>query len=283
MAAFDVLNPVDVNGHTEKKKVGNTELTYLSWAWAWAEVKKRFPEANYTIWKNENNLPYSYDPNTGYMVYTTVTIEGITHEMWLPVMDGANKAMKSEPYDYKVKNPNFKYATLDKQTGKFFDRYGNEQTEYIIKTCDAASMMDINKTVMRCLVKNLAMFGLGLYIYAGEDLPETVVEEDPKAKNDNPPAKAENPPAKAEVSTVQKIPPKNPVFTYIENEQKFMMKKRGDTDIKQTKVWFAQCRESLIAGGVVEDIPASKLTKQQAEQLVEAIYLNCMQYDGDRA
>lgn len=141
-SVFENLNNANVNGHTEEKN----GLTYLSWAWAWAEVKKAYPDANYTIEKF-NGLPYVYDENTGYMVYTTVTIEGITHEMWLPVMDGANKAMKAEPY---------KYTT----------RYGE-------KTCEAATMFDVNKAIMRCLVKNLAMFGLGLYIYAGEDLPES--------------------------------------------------------------------------------------------------------------
>lgn len=151
---FDTLFAVNVNEHTEKKKTGNVELTYLSWAYAWAEVKKRYPYASYEIEKF-NGLPYVYDPMTGYMVYTTVTIEGVTHEMWLPVMDGANKAMKSEPYEYV--------------TG-----YGQYQKT---KVCEAATMFDINKTIMRCLVKNLAMFGLGLYIYAGEDLPEGEQEE----------------------------------------------------------------------------------------------------------
>ena len=148
---FDELNAINVNDKTEKKKSGGTELTYLSWTWAWAEVKKRYPEAHYEIVMH-NGLPYVYDENTGYMVFTTVTIDGITHMMWLPVMDGANKAMKNQPYTYATK-------------------YNGE------KTVDAATMFDINKTIMRCLVKNLAMFGLGLYIYAGEDLPEAEVEE----------------------------------------------------------------------------------------------------------
>lgn len=151
---FGTLNNINVNGHTEKKKTGNTELTYLSWPFAWAEVKKRYPDAHYEVVKF-NGLPYVYDQQTGYMVYTNVTIEGITHEMWLPVMDGANKAMKSEPYTYI--------------TG--YGQYAKE------KTCEAATMFDVNKTIMRCLVKNLAMFGLGLYIYAGEDLPEGEQEE----------------------------------------------------------------------------------------------------------
>lgn len=172
---FDTLFAVNVNEHTEKKKTGNVELTYLSWAYAWAEVKKRYPYASYEIEKF-NGLPYVYDPMTGYMVYTTVTIEGVTHEMWLPVMDGANKAMKSEPYKYYVKDGAFRYCKKATD-GKFYDKYGSEHTEYIEKECEAATMFDINKTIMRCLVKNLAMFGLGLYIYAGEDLPEGEQEE----------------------------------------------------------------------------------------------------------
>ena len=163
MGAFEELFKVNVNGHTEKKKVDDrTELTYLSWPFAWAEVKKRYPEATYEVKKFERGLPYAFDPFTGYMVYTSVTIEGVTHEMWLPVMDSKNKAMKGEPYKYTVK------------------RYGKTEE----RTVADASMFDINKTIMRCLVKNLAMFGLGLYIYAGEDLPEA--DEDSKAMEEKP-------------------------------------------------------------------------------------------------
>lgn len=171
-SVFDTLFAVNVNGHTEKKKSGNTELTYLSWPFAWAEVKKTYPEATYEVVKQDNGLPYTFDENTGYMVNTRVTIEGVTHEMWLPVMDGANKAMKAEEYTYIVKNPNFRYAKKC-DDGVYRDSYGREQPQYIEKHVDAATMFDVNKAIMRCLVKNLAMFGLGLYIYAGEDLPES--------------------------------------------------------------------------------------------------------------
>ena len=149
--AFEVLNAVNVNEHTETKDTGKVKLTYLSWAWAWAEVKKRYPTASYEIIKF-NGLPYVYDERTGFMVYTTVTIEDITHEMWLPVMDSHNVAMFAHAYEY--------------------------QTPYKKIPIQAATMFDINKTIMRCLTKNLAMFGLGLYIYAGEDLPEDVIDED---------------------------------------------------------------------------------------------------------
>lgn len=143
---FLELSALNVNDKTEKKKTGSAELTYLSWPYAWAEIKRRYPDVSYTIWKDENNRPYAYDPETGYMVYTTVTLDGVTHEMWLPVMDGANNAMKAAPYQITTK-----YKTIEVK---------------------AATMFDINKTIMRCLVKNLAMFGLGLYIFAGEDLPD---------------------------------------------------------------------------------------------------------------
>ncbi len=170
ITAFNILSAIDVNGHTEKKKTGSTELTYLSWPWAWAEVKKAFPTASYEVMKDAEGLPYVYDPRTGYMVYTSVTIENVTHEMWLPVMDGANKAMKAEAYTYKVKDWKTK--------------------QYVEKEVAPATMFDINKTIMRCLVKNLAMFGLGLYIYAGEDLPLT--EGDGQGKGpETPPAELE--------------------------------------------------------------------------------------------
>lgn len=150
-SVFEILNAINCNEHTEKKN----GLTYLSWPYAWAEVKKAFPDATYEVLKFDGK-PYINDDKFGIIVYTKVTIEGLTHEMWLPVMDGANNAMKSEPYTYEV------YDKFKKQT--------------IQKRVEAADMFDINKTIMRCLVKNLGMFGCGLYIYAGEDLPDTIDE-----------------------------------------------------------------------------------------------------------
>jgi hypothetical protein len=149
---FERLSAINVNEHVEKKK----DLSYLSWAWAWSEVKRACPDARYDI------QPTEYDEALGFMCHTTVTIEGETLEMWLPVMDGANKSMLKTPYTYKTK-------------------YGE-------KTVDGATTFDINKTIMRCLVKNLAMFGLGLYIFAGEDLPEdtsTAVAPAPVAKKES--------------------------------------------------------------------------------------------------
>ena len=135
-SVFERLSAINLNEYVEKKD----NLTYLSWAWAWSATKKECPDASYQI------LPTEYDEALGFMCHTNVTIEGQTLEMWLPVMDGKNKSMKKQSYEYT--------------------------TKYGVKTVDAATTFDINKTIMRCLVKNLAMFGLGIYIYAGEDLPE---------------------------------------------------------------------------------------------------------------
>ena len=153
---FNALSNLDLSDKCEKRE----SLTYVSWSNAWSEFKSAYPSATYQILKNENGLPYFSDPNLGIMVFTEVTVDDVTHQMWLPVMDSKNKAMKLEPYTYSVWN-NFKKAFEE-------------------KTVQGASMFDINKTLMRCLVKNLAMFGLGLYIFQGDDLPEKSTDDTPQ-------------------------------------------------------------------------------------------------------
>ena len=143
---FEQLYDVDVRDRMYQKQ----GLNYIPWATAWSEVAKVFPDATYEIVKfGENKLPYT-ESNLGIMVFTEVTIDGVTREMCLPVMDGSNKAMKSIEYTYKTK------------TGE--------------KTVPAATMFDVNKTIMRCLAKNLAMFGLGLHLWTKEEAPEAVIE-----------------------------------------------------------------------------------------------------------
>ena len=143
---FEMLSSINVNKFVEKKN----GLTYLSWAYAWSETKKNCPSATYTIGETE------YDDATGFMCHTEVTIDGETLGMWLPVMDGANKSMRKVGYTYTT-------------------RYGEKQVA-------PATTFDINKTIMRCLVKNLAMFGLGIYIYAGDDLRNSQEEVTPTVK-----------------------------------------------------------------------------------------------------
>lgn len=131
-SVFETLNAVNCNEHTERKN----GLTYLSWAWAWAEVKKRYPSAFYTIYETPEGRPYWSDGRTCW-VKTGVTIEGLEHIEYLPVMDYRNVSIP-----------------LDKITS-----------------------MDMNKAIQRSLTKAAARHGLGLYIYAGEDLPEGETEQ----------------------------------------------------------------------------------------------------------
>jgi len=141
---FDVLSVIDVNSKIEQRG----GLTYLSWAWAWGAVKKVYPSANYQVVRFDGK-PYLFDEQLGYIVETVVTIDGESIGMLLPVLDGANNALKAHSYTYKVKDK-----------GKLVE-----------KSVEPCNMFDINKAIMRCLTKNLAMFGLAHYIYAKEDLP----------------------------------------------------------------------------------------------------------------
>ena len=138
---FAKLNAINVNGKTEKKN----GLTYLSWAWAWAEVKKLYPDATYTVYERDTEFgPVNYftDGRTCW-VKTGVTINSIEHIEELPVMDFKNRSIP----------------------------------------LDAVNSMDVNKAIQRSLTKACARHGLGLYIYAGEDLPEDEAEQEkPKAK-----------------------------------------------------------------------------------------------------
>jgi len=163
---FNQLASLNVNDKTESKN----GLTYLSWSNAWMEFKKVYPTATYNVIKNPTTgLPYFEDSNMGIMVFTEVEADGLKYQMWLPVMDSSNRAMKSTPYTYQVWNKTTK--------------------QYEARKVEAATMTDVNRSLMRSLCKNLAMFGLGLYIYNGEDMPETLEEsqsvEHPQPKTSN--------------------------------------------------------------------------------------------------
>ena len=126
-SVFAVLNKINCNEHTEKKN----GLTYLSWAWAWQIVKGNFPDAYYTIYEDKEGIPYFTDGKTCW-VKTGVTIQGLEHIEYLPIMDFRNQAIPLE----------------------------------------RVTSTDMNKAIQRSLTKACARHGLGLYIYAGEDLPE---------------------------------------------------------------------------------------------------------------
>ena len=237
---FTTLNAINVNGHVEKKDTGKTQLSYLSWPWAWAEVKQRYPDASYTIERDEHNLPYFASP-LGLIVYTSVTIDGLTHMMWLPVMDGANNAMKTEPYEIRGK-------------------YGTRQVA-------AATMFDVNKTIMRCLVKNLAMFGLGLYIYAGEDLPE---DADKPATKPAPAAPANVQPTKPATITVVPInPPADPA-----KKSRVAVVRDTCTRLSISEDQFKLLKKMATWSGVISDAKVSDLTDEAFDALIDFVTRN---------
>lgn len=126
-SVFETLNEIDVGEHVEQKN----GLNYLSWAWAWTELKKRYPDAQYKVYENEQGWNYFTDGRTAW-VKTGVIVNGLEHIEYLPIMDYTNKSIP-----------------LDKITS-----------------------FNVNTAIQRSLTKAVARHGLGLYVYAGEDLPE---------------------------------------------------------------------------------------------------------------
>ena len=158
---FEELLKLDVSDKVKVKGTGKQAQKYLSWTYAWEKIKTVYPDANYKVIDNADGMPYFSD-DFGIMIKTKVTINGETLSMWLPVLDGANKALKREAYAYKVKKYEGTYPNA-----KFNGNYDDKEVA-------PASMFDINTATMRCLVKNFAMFGLGLNLYTGEEFVEKI-------------------------------------------------------------------------------------------------------------
>ena len=130
---FEKLYRIDISGHIEEKN----GMKYCSWSYAWAELKKIHPDATYTIYENKDGWNYHTDGTTGW-VKTGVTVNGIEHIEYLPIMDYKNKSIPAQ----------------------------------------GITSFDVNKAIQRSLTKAVARHGLGLYIYAGEDLPEADLPDD---------------------------------------------------------------------------------------------------------
>lgn len=123
------------------KKTGEAKmLDYIPWAEAWRELKSKYPDATYKLWRDEDGIPF-IETTGGLMVFTEVTVEGTTIGMHLPVLDYRNNSVKPDAY----------------------------------------SMNDVNKAIMRCLVKNIAMHGLGINVYIGEEFADDETAEPSEA------------------------------------------------------------------------------------------------------
>jgi hypothetical protein len=143
---FEKLNRVDIKPFVKQKN----GLSYISWAVAWRMIIELFPDATYEF-VNYDGVPFKMTPY-GAFVSTTMTIGGVTRPMTLPVLDGANKSLKDKAYEYTTKHGSKSVAEI--------------------------TAFDINKAQMRCLVKNASVFGLGIDLYIGYDLPDDLHLED---------------------------------------------------------------------------------------------------------
>jgi hypothetical protein len=134
---FEQLNNINVQDKIEKK--GN--LSYLSWAWAWEQLKIKHPKSQYKVYERENGIIYWTDGKTAW-VKVSVTVDDIEHIEYLPIMDYKNKSIP----------------------------------------VDQVSSFNVNTSIQRALTKAIARHGLGLYIYAGEDIPsaekDDILEEE---------------------------------------------------------------------------------------------------------
>ena len=142
---WETLSQVDVSKHTETKGEGNFKLTYLSWAWAWGVLMEHYPESQYSFEEYEvNGIKLPYCPFP----------DGSGEVVCKVYIGGVARKMWLPVMDYKnaaIKNPNARA---------------------------------ISDAKMRCLVKCMALFGLGHYIYAGEDLPSTPSKDDTEKKSE---------------------------------------------------------------------------------------------------
>ena len=210
MTVFETLNGVNVNGHTEQK----SGLTYLSWAWAWAELLKRYPDSTYRVYEHETEFgPVNYftDGRTCW-VKTGVTVDGKEYIEMLPVMDFRNRSI---PYE-------------------------------------SVTSMDVNKAIQRSLTKAVARHGLGLYIYAGEDLPEG---------EEKTPEDGQKPGEKVDLQKAGSWNPKAAISKWC-----------TDNGVKPSD--FAALRKALIDAGIVHDIPSADLSPEEFDALIRAIQTN---------
>lgn len=209
---FQILNSINVGEHTEKKN----GLTYLSWAWAWGELKKKYPKSFYTIYEAADGCFYHTDGKTCWVKTGVTLVDGelaLEHIEYLPVMDFRNASIP-----------------LEKITS-----------------------FDVNKAIQRSLTKAVARHGLGLYIYAGEDLPEGKTQDENKQES-------------AEDKAIE-IPEKDAFNARVAIS---MWSANNGLNAKE----FNDLKKALEAGGVVPAVGYDDMSVDQFDALCKAIQQN---------
>lgn len=219
MSAYNELAAVNVSGRVEKKN----GLSFLSWAWAWAELKKRYPMSYYTIYESRDGWNYHSDGRTCWVKTGVTLVDGdssLEHIEYLPVMDARNRSIPA----------------------------------------NAVTSFDVNKAIQRSLTKAVARHGLGLYIYAGEDLPEDEAVQ----------AESVQPPAQPPRMTVIKG---NTVPDAAQTRKQRMDKMCAELGIV-SQADLLQKRRALLAAGLMEDKKISEMADEAFESMLDAFYKN---------
>lgn len=229
---FSKLFSVNVSDKIEKKN----GLSYVSWCYAWAEVKKMFPDATYTVYENKDGWFYHTDGKTCW-VKTGLTVNGIEHIEMLPVMDFKNRSIPLEN----------------------------------------VTSMDVNKAIQRSLTKAAARHGLGLYVYAGEDLPEDEAEAVKQAQTVK--QIEQQKPGNVEIDIIEKVPelPKEPEAEpsesqkYLLSAMKQLRIDRGITAAQNNKL-FATQLEKLVQAGLTPNKKLEEYSLDEAVELIDLMY-----------
>ena len=239
MSAFEKLNSINVNDHTEKKN----GLTYLSWAWAWGQLLKAYPDSTYKVYENQDGWNYFTDGRTAW-VKTGVTVDGKECIEMLPVMNYKNNSIPLEQI----------------------------------------TSFDVNKAIQRSLTKAVARHGLGLYIYAGEDLPEDEAEAKKREEEERKTQRKHAKPGNVTVTVSKQVEPKmlTEAQKYVMNEITVMKEMFGVSDTKEMTERFNAMRLALIADGIIPEVKSDKQSMDQAKQMIEAIYKH-FKPSGERA
>lgn len=219
MSAYNELAAVNVSGRVEKKN----GLSFLSWAWAWAELKKRYPMSYYTIYESRDGWNYHSDGRTCWVKTGVTLVDGdssLEHIEYLPVMDARNRSIPA----------------------------------------NAVTSFDVNKAIQRSLTKAVARHGLGLYIYAGEDLPE---DEAVQAESVQPPAQ----PPRVTVIKGTTVP------DAAQTRKQRMDKMCAELGIV-SQADLLQKRRALLSAGLMEDKKISEMADEAFESMLDAFYKN---------
>lgn len=217
---FTELYGVDVSDKIEKKN----GLSYVSWPYAWAEVKKRWPGATYTVYENKDGWFYHSDGKTCW-VKTGVTVNGIEHIEMLPVMDYKNRSIPA----------------------------------------DCVTSTDVNKAIQRSLTKAAARHGLGLYVYAGEDLPEEEAQKKEQVTAKPVQIKKDAP---AAVEMVAKIPSLSEEMQYL-NECLTAFAKTTGKPLADVKANFKRNQIKAVKDGVSPNKALAEYSKEEIKLILD--------------